>query len=194
MIAADFNGDGVPDILAASFSNPNTYVTIFLGKGDGTFKYPPLSAWTGNGVVGFVNDYNGDGILDLSVLITPYTNQNQIGVFLGSGNGTFQQSAILNITPYSDLSFTAGDFNSDGNTDFIVSQEGYADQFSIFLGNGNGTFQTQEVVALPDDAWGINGMIPGRLQFGWPFGFPFHRCRVPRDRVLAAVVARALRM
>jgi hypothetical protein len=151
----DFNGDGKLDVLVASAESDNTYISLFSGKGDGTFEYPPRQIWGGEGTVGFVNDYNGDGKLDLSMITG--SALDQIQVLLGNGDGTFTALPPMTIVPNTQFSFTAGDFNSDGITDFIVS----ADQFSIFLGNGDGTFQPQEVITLPGNVLGDNGMIPG---------------------------------
>jgi FG-GAP-like repeat len=49
--------------------------------------------------------------------------------------------------------FTAGDFNSDGATDFIVwyfTAPPYHPFFAILKGNGDGTFQHETTVKFPD--------------------------------------------
>jgi hypothetical protein len=63
--AADFNGDGVLDLVTANYFTEN--LSLLPGNGDGTFRaridYP-----AGNGARGFaVGDFNGDGRLDLAV-------------------------------------------------------------------------------------------------------------------------------
>ena len=62
----DFNGDGVPDLVAANgFSNT---VTVLLGVGDGTFTPVAASPTTNVDPAGFaVADFNGDGHSDLAV-------------------------------------------------------------------------------------------------------------------------------
>ena len=42
-----------------------------------------------------------------------------------------------------------GDFTSSGKIDLLVSDYGYSSQFSIMQGNGDGTFQPEQVVTLP---------------------------------------------
>src|SRR5438552_662395 len=62
---ADFNNDGIDDIAAAGSANSSDFVTILLGKGDGTFQ-KPKSFTTGAGPGGIaVGDFNGDGKLDI---------------------------------------------------------------------------------------------------------------------------------
>jgi hypothetical protein len=48
-----------------------------------------------------------------------------------------------------DFQFAAGDFNSDGRTDFIASQANHSPDFAVLLGNGDGTFQRADTMELP---------------------------------------------
>ncbi len=136
---ADFNRDGRPDVAltgAPTFSS----LTLFLGRGDGTFQPPVTYPGINTEAKGLAaGDFNSDGNID--VLFTYLTGA---GVLLGSGDGSFQS------TIYSSFVFTAtppwhitvpGDFNGDGNLDFAYG--GYSTNVVQFVfGNGDGTFQS----------------------------------------------------
>ena len=115
------------------FQITNPTATVFLS---------PAGAATGVGLnpIGLIaGDFNGDGTLDLAVANSGTTT---VSILLGNGGGTFtaQPALTTGSVPYS---LTAGDFNNDGKLDLAVTNfaNGAASTVSIFLGNGNGTFQ-----------------------------------------------------
>ena len=130
----DFNGDGKLDLAVAnSFDN---FVSVLLGKGDGTFQ-AAVNYGTGSGPLSVaVGDFNGDGKLDLVV-----TNafDNNVSVLLGNGDGTFQ-AAVNYGAGSAPNSVAVGDFNGDGKLDLAVANNG-SNNLSVLLGNGDGTFQ-----------------------------------------------------
>jgi FG-GAP-like repeat/Cep192 domain 4/FG-GAP repeat len=84
-------------------------------------------------------DLNNDGKLDLVV-----SNDlvNTVTVFLGNGDGTFQHSADY-ATGVEPLAVLLADFNGDGKLDLAVTNyRGVSTSVSVFLGNGDGTFQS----------------------------------------------------
>jgi hypothetical protein len=161
-VVADFNGDGKLDLVIDSGKG----IVLLLGNGDGTFQSPqtvfPTPEGCGFGVSLVVNDFNGDGKLDLA--FCSHSAQGQIGVMLGNGDGTFKKPLYYHAgNNYSQWAFAAGDFNSDGKTDFIAwhFKNGAHDRvFAILLGNGDGTFQRETVVNLPDNIEDL-GIVPG---------------------------------
>jgi hypothetical protein len=142
MVAADFNGDGFPD-LAITFG---TQIAILLGNGDGTFqppaKYPPI-ALISSATSLAAGDFNGDGKPDL-VVGNSLTGAN---ILLGNGDGTFQNTTAdtsLEMVPYFGGRLVVGDFDGDGKMDFAAADNGNAgiDGVAIAFGNGDGTFRS----------------------------------------------------
>ena len=65
LAAADFNGDGHPDLVVADEGNAT--ISVFLGNGDGTFGARTDYAVGNSPVWVATGDFNGDGVLDLAV-------------------------------------------------------------------------------------------------------------------------------
>jgi hypothetical protein len=139
----DFNNDGKPDIAAIAGSSSE--INILLGNGDGTFKAPITTANLGPfGIVGGL--INSDKNLDLVTV-----SSNTLYIFLGNGDGTFK--APTSISVGSADFFTHGpllrDVNNDGKLDMICFNS--AGLLVVFLGNGDGTFQTRKTFAATND-------------------------------------------
>ena len=148
IVVGDFNHDGKPDLAATNIcSDPScvvSSVSILLGKGDGTFR-AHVDYATGLGPVGIaVGDLNGDGKADLVTA----DFFDAVSVLLGKGDGTFQPNVdnLLSCLPDSDLcapeAVVIADFNGDNKPD-LATADYYGMRVSIFMGNGDGTFQPQ---------------------------------------------------
>jgi hypothetical protein len=166
-VAADFNGDGKLDLVVDTTGDG---IQILLGNGDGTFQNPrtivqrrpkETGLGCGYGVPFVVDDFNGDGKMDIAYCSIGY---GQIGVVLGNGDGTFKKPVYYHAgSNYSTWAFAAGDFNSDGKTDFIEwhFKNGVRDRvFAILLGKGDGTFQRETAVNLPNNIEDL-GIVAG---------------------------------
>ena len=146
-VAADFNGDGKPDLAIGNVLNKN--VSVLLNNGNGTF------AGTVNYTVDFnpeavaAADYNGDGKLDLAVgnFMGGPTSAGTFSILIGNGNGTFQ-AAVTNPVG-SPFHIAATDLNADGKQD-LVAASASTDKVSVMLGNGNGTFQSPVTYSVGD--------------------------------------------
>lgn len=124
-VTADLNGDGFLDLVVSHVVNPNTSqpsTEMLLGNGNGTFKSGVFLTPTGAVTV---DDFNGDGKLDIAVLGT------SVVVMLGAGDGTFTAG------PTTGTALTGvmmgGDFNGDGKRDLLIGG-------NVLLGNGGGGF------------------------------------------------------
>jgi hypothetical protein len=151
----DFNADGNMDLIVGSFVGLG--VDIFMGNGDGTFQ-PRRIAKTGVGPASLVTgDFNEDGHLDLA---TANDSGRTISILFGIGDGTFQPHIDINVGGQPGP-IIVGDFNNDGHIDLIVGNFGAPSGFlSVFLGKGDGTFQTPSTVLIEN---GPNGLVAADL-------------------------------
>jgi hypothetical protein len=138
LTAADFNGDGIPD-LAESTNGTNT-IAVLLGNGDGTFAFVPNlpNIGFGEGVTVATGDFNGDGKEDIVATVAGNnTPLGQVQVLLGNGDGTFKlwQTLTLNVPG----GVAVSDFNGDGVPDLAITNGAFG-TVSILLGNGDGSF------------------------------------------------------
>ena len=139
--AGDFNGDGIPDLIAANYFSPGG-ATVLLGKGDGTFivgQQLTVDNFPSSMVTG---DFNGDGKLDVALGYS-----GGVTVLLGKGDGTFSLTPGGGTFQGAGLSLVEGDFNGDGILDLAGLDNNNA-QIDLFEGAGNGTFK--EIVTTPN--------------------------------------------
>jgi len=138
IVAGDFNNDGKQDLAITNVFD-NT-VSILLGNGNGTFTIKSVPSVGSLPVAIVAGDFNNDGKLDLAV---PNLAGNSVSVLLGNGDGTFQNQATYALPANSEpRAIVAGFFNSDGNLDLVVADNG-TNLLSILLGSSSGTFTVQ---------------------------------------------------
>ena len=95
-------------------------------------------------------DLNQDGKLDLAV-----ADFSGLNTLLGNGDGTFQPPTTYS-TPCIPSSVRIADFNNGHKLDLIATySSGNCVYVSIFLGNGDGTFQATPINTIPQ--YGVSG-------------------------------------
>jgi FG-GAP-like repeat len=69
IVTADFNGDGIPDLAVANYTNPSPcHVSVMLGNGDGSFQ-PPVKFRVGVSPEQLiVADFTHDGKPDIATI------------------------------------------------------------------------------------------------------------------------------
>ncbi|CAF2802312.1 unnamed protein product, partial [Rotaria sp. Silwood2] len=153
-VFVDLNNDTRLDIITTNEGTDN--VAVFFGYNYATFYnqrvYRAIDNFGSRAAV--VGNFNNDKYLDVAVVF--YTTNN-LGIFLGDGNGSFNTplifSTTMNSNPYSFadvMTFSTGtssmpcsvavaDFTNDGLIDIVVTNIGTHD-IGIFYGYGNGSF------------------------------------------------------
>jgi hypothetical protein len=115
------------------FTVNKSYTTVSLLRNDATAGAP-------DGIA--AGNLSGNGILDLVVANNPTADGtgNDVAVYLGNGNGTFQSPVTYPVGHPGAL--VLGDFRGNGKLDIAVLQP-VAGKVAILLGNGDGTFGSE---------------------------------------------------
>jgi len=114
---ADLNGDGNLDIVSSN--NNESYLSVYLGNGDGTFKQPaklPCAFAPENMAI---LDFNGDGIPDIAFMSY---GERDAGVLAGKGDGTFAPAVFFgaNVFP---IQIAAGTLEQGGKPGLVLVSE-----------------------------------------------------------------------
>ncbi len=127
--------DAANGVLAGAVAPSGSTLSVTLVSGpsngtltlnsDGSFTFTPDSGWFGTAT--FVVQVSAG-----SLTSAPLTETIEVAEMFSEPNNDFRAVAT-------------GDFNGDGNADFAAVNYS-TDQVYIFLGNGDGTFQTPTVI------------------------------------------------
>jgi hypothetical protein len=155
-VAADFNGDGYPDVALAR--NDGT-INVFAGTAHGALSPVPITSTIGNGayVVGMspaggnsltaggmvAADLTGDGKPDIVATVDASGGGTPTSfvVLPGTGNGGFGTATFYSTGDSSGLTGpVVADLNGDGRPDVLIfNADG---NVSVFLNSGNGVLGT----------------------------------------------------
>lgn len=150
-VSADVNGDGSTDLALMEWQPPSDnyfQLAVLLNDGKGNLSAPVRSD-VSSGVVGdfVLADFRGTGHPDFLGIAQNYTSNGYFISFAPNiGAGHFGPPSAT--TPPNAVGVIGvGDFNHDGKLDFVSAgtcglSVSSPQCIQVFLGNGDGTFQT----------------------------------------------------
>ncbi|CAF4099052.1 unnamed protein product, partial [Adineta steineri] len=146
----DFNNDNQSDIVVAAYSTNN--IIVFIGY-HMIQSQNPTTYSTGIGSLPLQiisGDFNNDAQLDVAVV---NTGTNNLGIFLGCGNGSFEEQIIYSTGETSHpVALCMNDLNNDEHLDIVVANSN-TQSLGIFYGYSNGTFSSMILYDTGNYSW-----------------------------------------
>jgi hypothetical protein len=139
VVAADFNGDSLIDVVALSTISPantanySSALKTYLATGPGAFASPVLTLAGNNPLYLAGADLNGDGLMDV---VSASFNDGALGVFINNQStpGTFNPAVFLNSPGASQVAIA--DMTGDGLPDLVSADF----NVSLFVQTSPGSF------------------------------------------------------
>ena len=150
----DLNGDGHPDLITLNSDFFNRQLLVALGRGDGTFGPAIGYPATAQGLRVTMGDLDRDGNLDVvtsGTVVTPINDMssswlNQISVFYGRGDGTFDPELVMTVDNQP-TDVCVVDVDGDGRVDIVTGQGTGA--IDVIRALGGRTFASPVSIATP---------------------------------------------
>ena len=134
LTTSDLNNDGFGDVVTTDLINNR--VSAFLGIGDGTLELVDTQEYPNFQRPVAIDDIDGDAIVDMALI-----SENGVNLRKGLGDGTFVSLGLIEVTA-NPLHVLLTDINNDNSNDLLVLTT--ANQVSVFIGNGDGTFGSEQ--------------------------------------------------
>jgi len=151
--AADFDGDGVMDLVASNFS-PGNSVSVYRGLPGGEFEPYDEYSVIAIGLRVTTGDVNGDGAPDIVAALRG-VGLHAVGVLMNNGAGTFAPIVTYNDNVFNPSEVRLHDLDLDGDLDIISSNRG-SGTITVFRNTGSGVFsQSSEVYPVSEETIGF---------------------------------------
>ena len=136
-LTADFNNDGLADIVVCGFGNNTGGLYLLQQSGKDTYEKIVISSRPGS-IQAATGDYNKDGWQDIMCLFAQ--GDEGMWMYLNDRNGGFKSVNVMKFSPlFGSSSFQLVDFNKDGYDDILYTSGDNSD-FSRILKPYHGVY------------------------------------------------------
>jgi hypothetical protein len=140
--AGDLDGNGRADVALADYSG-NTVCSYV--DADGGLAFKACYAITSGPRSVAAGPFDDDATVDL---VVAGTTSDNVTFLKGAGDGTFSNEGTVSVGAVTaPEGIATADFDEDDDLDFVTANQG-SDNVSVVLGNGDGTFQTPDVISV----------------------------------------------
>ncbi|HNB56259.1 MAG TPA: FG-GAP-like repeat-containing protein, partial [bacterium] len=161
----DYNCDGLPDLAITGTESVNRYTKIFKNNGNDQFvdigaSFTPI--W-GPGLTW--GDFDNDGWLDLIVFGSNASCCVTLSVYRNNRNNTFTDLGLAGISTINIGNVSAGDYDSDGRLDLVMSGQNVNTLQPIVLCHNTSAVSPNTKPSAPV----VRNTIPGRdsVRISW---------------------------
>lgn len=151
---ADFNNDGLLDILLTGQTNSGLITNIYFQK-NGNFvasKQYLLPLYHSDAVCA---DFNNDGLTDFMIAGQTKNGLPATRYYLNGKSAHFSEGSAAGIRQLMHASLDAGDFDGDGFIDVVITGESLERPYTIVLKNMNGKGFKDVIAGLPGVSSGV---------------------------------------
>ncbi len=159
---ADFNGDGVGDLL--SYESGANKIAWYAGNSDGFFgTRQELPDIVGGSFAIATADVDGNGTID--VISGGYRSDPRLVWLPNHGDGTFGEPVLISQSIGTTSATAAADFDGDGDIDVVAA--GFGQGRIRYFENGLGDFENQ-IIPPADRTYPAGQNLDVLVHFGFP--------------------------
>ncbi len=140
---ADLDGDGVIDVLSASWVDNK--IAWYKNHGSGNFGVQQIISLSADEAASvYAADLDGDGDLDV---LSASIMDNKIAWYRNDGSGNFSTQQIITTAAVGAMSVHAADLDGDGDMDVLSASHSLGAKLAWYENDGSGNFGAQQIIS-----------------------------------------------